>query len=156
MSNAGRPSDYSIELARLICDYIAKGESIQDIVNIEGMPKSTTIYEWLAKHKEFAEIYARAREIQADLMDKLILEVANQDPAYVTIESESEEGVKKQKISVDGAEVQHRRLKIDALKWRACHLAPKKYGTQRQEIEHSGTLSLEQAIAKAAEADDRA
>lgn len=139
----GRPTTYSDEIAGRICDEIAAGRSVPEICEAEDMPAPRTVFVWLEKHPEFVQRYARAREAQADLMDQMILKTASAEPGHVIVEDE--DGTKT-KYSVDGAEVQHRRLKIDALKWRAAHLAPKKYGTQRQEVEHSGKVSVENLI----------
>lgn len=61
--------------------------------------------EWLGKHAEFAAQYARAREEQADHYADELLEIADttKDPNKA-------------------------RLQIDARKWKASKLAPKKYG----------------------------
>ena len=73
------------------------------------MPNIVTVMRWLADpaHSDFANKYARARETQADVMDGKILEVAD--------------ACKPDTAAAD-------RVKIDAYKWRASKLAPKRYG----------------------------
>ena len=61
VNKGGRPTLYSLEIALEICDRIADGESLVKICSDAKMPKKTAVYEWLLRHKEFAEIYARAR-----------------------------------------------------------------------------------------------
>lgn len=147
MAKVGRPSTYTEATAIAVCEGIAAGKSLPEICEAPGMPTCATIYNWLAKNPEFVDRYARAREIQGDLMDRLILEAAMAEPERVTIRMGGDEGGTKEQI--DTGDIQHRRLKIDALKWRAAHLRPKVYGVQRQEVQHSGTLSLEQILAAA-------
>lgn len=143
----GRPTTYTPETAQAICDGIAAGKSVIEICKGDGMPVPSTVFLWLTQHPEFSDQYARAREAQGDLMDKMIMEAATAEPERVTIRI-GEDATKEQ---VDTGEVQHRRLKIDALKWRAAHLRPKVYGVQRQEIEHKGKLTLEELLHQASE-----
>lgn len=142
----GNPTTYTPEIATLICEGIARGDCLPRVCEAEGMPALSTVFLWLSKHKEFSDQYARAREAQGELMDQLIMEAASAVPERVVIRLGGDEGGTKEQI--DTGDVQHRKLKIDALKWRAAHLRPKVYGVQRQEIEHSGKLTLEQLLAE--------
>lgn len=114
----GRPSDFSDELADEICGHLIDGLSLRKICTRAGMPDRRTVLRWLDARPEFAAKYARARESQGDLMDDLILEAA--------------EGAN----SDNAAAV---RVKIDAYKWRASKLQPKKYGDSVQ-MKHSGAI----------------
>jgi hypothetical protein len=143
----GRPSLYSAALVKKICEQLANGEGLTRICQQPGMPHVSTVMAWLIQHKEFSEAYVRAREAQGELMDQMILDAATAEPERVTISLGG--GTAATKTQIDAGEIQHRRLKIDALKWRAAHLRPKVYGVQRQEVEHSGTVSLEQLLSAA-------
>lgn len=112
---AGRPSDYTVELADRICEQLTNGESLRQICAAEGMPHRVTVLRWLDVHEEFAAKYARAREAQADYMDDLILETANACTAETAIAD---------------------RVRVGAYQWRASKLLPKKYG---EKIDHSLT-----------------
>lgn len=103
----GRPSDFTDEIADLICDMIAEGSSLRTICLDDDMPNRSTVLRWLAGNNEFAAKYAHAREAQGDWMDEKILTVADA-------------------CTVDTAAAD--RIKIDAYKWRASKLAPKRYG----------------------------
>jgi hypothetical protein len=107
------------------------------------MPAQSTVCLWLSKHTEFSDQYMQARAIQGDLMDQLINEAADAEPRMVVLRMGSDP-------QVDPGEVQHRKLKIDALKWRAAHLRPKVYGV-KQQVEHTGTMSLEQILHQASQ-----
>lgn len=104
-----RPSTYTEDLADRICERIADGESLRTICAGDDMPDRRTVLRWLAdaQHAGFATKHARARELQGDLMDERILEVAE------TVTNETASAA---------------RVKIEAYKWRASKLAPKRYG----------------------------
>ena len=113
MSEVGRPSDYTPELADRICTELSKGRSLKRICNDEWAPSTTAVYEWIQKHTEFADKYARAREVQAEGMADELIDLAD-----------------------NAEDVQKAKLQIDTRKWAASKLLPKKYG-ERQQIEHS-------------------
>lgn len=122
---AGRPTTYTPELAASICKRMADGETLRAICREEGSPDLTTIYNWRRLFPEFSQQYAIARKDQADSFAEMIIDVAQQDPAYITVSIAGGAG---EKQGVDGAEVQHRRLQVDALKWIASKLRPGVYG----------------------------
>jgi len=103
----GRPSSFTPELGDAICDRLAQGESMVQICADDAMPGLRTVMRWAAELPEFGTEYARAREAQAEVMDDKILTTA------------------------DGATAENaaaQRVKVDAYKWRAAKLAPKRYG----------------------------
>ncbi len=102
----GRPTTYNQKLAATICEQIVLGNSLRTICAQEGMPHISTIFEWKAKHKEFSEQYAMAKEEQAD-----------------TLADDMEDIARDTTIDVARA-----RLIIDTRKWSASKLKPKKYG----------------------------
>ena len=113
MSGPGRPTDYNPELAAAICLHISRGNSLRSFCSAPDAPDASTIYDWIHRHSEFAEQYARARGVQAEHWADELVELADK--------------------SVDA---QKARLQIDTRKWVASKLLPKKYG-ERQQIEHS-------------------
>jgi hypothetical protein len=113
-----RPTKYTKELAHNFCMEIIAGKSVRTICKNKDYPTPSTIFNWLSCNKEFLEQYEKAKEIQADVMADDILSIAD---------------------NPDG-DVQRDRLRIDARKWVASKLKPKKYGQLvRQEIESSNT-----------------
>jgi len=127
-NKGGRPTLYSLEIALEICDRIADGESLVKICSDAKMPKKTAVYEWLLRHKEFAEIYARAREDQADTLADEIHAIADELPQQVVDE-------KGNATRYDSAYVQWQKNRVDARKWVAAKLKPKKYSDR---IAHVG------------------
>ena len=133
----GRPSSYSQELADHICDELAAGRSLRAICREdEEMPAASTVCRWLAQIDSFREQYARAREAQADALFDEILDIA--DTPQVGQKSVS----KVTGLEITEADmIEHRRLQVDARKWIAGKLAPKKYG-DKVDVNHGGDIGL--------------
>lgn len=88
------------------------------------MPSRTTVHKWVKDIPEFANNYARAREDQADFLAEEILEIADDG-------NNDTKRIKKGKefIEVENTEWTNRsKLRVDARKWIASKLKPKKYG----------------------------
>ena len=49
----GRPTDYTPELATLICERMVEGETLRKICADDEMPNRSTVFRWLVKHQEF-------------------------------------------------------------------------------------------------------
>lgn len=111
----GRPTDYTKDTADKICEKISGGLSLRAICAEDGMPARGTVYRWLIENADFQDQYARARDKQADYFAEEIIEIAD------SVEAES-------------AAVAKARLQVDARKWAASKIAPKKYG-DKQEID---------------------
>lgn len=129
MSNSdGRPSAYTQELADLICERLADGESLRSICRDESMPDKATVCRWLAKHQDFRDQYAHAREMQADSLFDENLDIAdNANNDWMERFGEGNEG-----WQINGEAIQRSKLRIDTRKWMAGKLAPKKYGDKQQ------------------------
>jgi hypothetical protein len=118
----GRPSLYSPELAATICEHVASGKSLRVIAALEGMPHQSTVMAWLdGRQPEFSEQYARAREAQADKLAEEILTIADDGRQDTYIDGEGNE-------RTDTEVIQRSKLRVEARKWLASKMAPKKYG----------------------------
>jgi hypothetical protein len=126
----GRPSIYSQELADRICERLASGESLRAICLDDGMPSWPTISKWLNEKPEFVTQYARAREDQAEAHADRIIEIA------------------------DDADIDphHKRIMVDARKWVASKLKPKRYG-DKLDLEHKGEVGLTVNVLRFTDAD---
>ena len=121
----GRPSDYSVQIAEIICSRIGDGESLRQICASPGMPGKSSIMRWLEANPEFRDQYARARELQAEHWADEIIEIADDGTNdYVT----KERGDGSKFEAVDGEHINRSRLRVDTRKWLMARLAPKKYG----------------------------
>lgn len=95
-----------------ICNEITEGKSLNSICKDKSMPSKGVFLGWCDKDKTLADQYARAMDQRAELYAEEIVSIADEttDPAKA-------------------------RLQIDARKWVACKLKPKKYGDK---ITHEG------------------
>lgn len=125
MLNQGRPSDYSEELAGRICSLLAEGQSLAKICRNDWAPSTQTVFTWMRVKPGFLDMYTRAKEESADYLADQIVEIADEAPP--TLDSGA----------TDSGAVQHQRLRVEARKWTAAKLKPKKYGDKLQ-AEHSG------------------
>lgn len=118
----GRPkgSSFTADKVSEILRRISLGESLRAICRDEGMPdealvRSWAIYDSAPSGPGFAPQYAQARNIGLESQVDELLDVAR-DP---------------------NIEADHKRVLVDAIKWLACKLAPKRYG-DRSQVELSG------------------
>jgi hypothetical protein len=102
-----RPTIFSDALTEQICEELAEGKSLRAICSRPEMPGMTTVLRWTRDDPSFGSRYAHAREAQAETMDDKILTVADACSNETALSD---------------------RVKIDAYKWRAAKLAPKRYG----------------------------
>ncbi len=79
------------------------------------MPAKSTVFLWMAQHKDFSDQYARAQQDRVVSWSEEIIEIAD-DPK---------------------ADTNRARLRVDTRKWLMSKMDPKKYG-DRQEHRHTG------------------
>ena len=127
-----RPSKYSQQLADAICDLLVDGKSLRTICSTAKMPSRSTVIRWLAVNEAFRNQYARARELQADTLAEEILDIADK---AVLGERLKKDGKGKVLERQTGDMVERSKLMIDARKWYAGKLQPKKYG-ERVALDH--------------------
>lgn len=136
-----RPSKFTKKLAEEICVRIMDGESLRRICADENMPVRDTIYRWMLQFKSFSDQYARAREIQAETMADQIVDIADDglNDTYIDPKTGA--------TMVDHDVIQRSKLRVDARKWVASKLAPKKYGEKIvQEITGKDGAPIEQRV----------
>ena len=108
---AGRPEfEWTEKVSQEILARLMGGETVSEICGPDRddfIPSERTFYKRLAADKDFAQEYARARQIQAHREFEEIRQIAD----MATVEDHSVA-----------------RLRIDARKWRASKMAPKVYG----------------------------
>lgn len=127
-------SAYTDEMALTICERLANGESLKAICEDENMPARSTVFKWLAENSKFSDMYARAREEQADAIFDEILEIAdNGRNDWMERRGEDDAG-----WVANGENIQRARLRIDSRKWMAGKLRPRKYG-DKLEIDQKTT-----------------
>lgn len=128
---AGRPSSYSEELAASILERLADGESLRSICDDDDMPDKSTVFRWLTANDTFRDQYALAREAQADALFDDVLAIAD----------DGRNDWMKRKFGEDerwvenGEALRRSQIRIDARKWMAGKLKPKKYG-EKLDLNH--------------------
>jgi len=126
----GRPSSYTAKMGATICTRLVAGESLNKMCQDDGMPSVATVYNWLAANQNFLEIYTRAREDQADTLADQIVSIADEECTTVKADKHSTQADEDGNTEVvfDSTAVARNRLRVDARKWVAAKLKPKKYG----------------------------
>lgn len=148
----GRPTSYSEEIAHDICLRLTTGESLRAICLSEEMPDKATVFRWLAdsRYRAFRDQYAYAREVQAETMAEEILSIADDGKGDKYIDADGKE-------RVDNDAIGRSKLRVDARKWLASKLYPKRYGDRLiqevgglggEAIKHDITLSPTDAYLK--------
>lgn len=127
-----RPSKYSPQLADAICDLLVDGKSLRTICSTAKMPSRSTVIRWLAENEAFRNQYARARELQADTLAEEILDIADKAVLGERLKKDGKGRVLERQT---GDMVERSKLMIDARKWYAGKLQPKKYG-ERVALDH--------------------
>ena len=137
----GRPTDYTPELVKEICDTIASSnKGIKKLCKENSSwPSHNTIYRWLANYSEFSDQYAQAKRNQIELLVDEILEIAD--------DSSQDQVINAQGNLVCNTEIIARsRLRIDTRKWLAAKLVPKIYGVQSKDDNNLSSNSLIERI----------
>jgi hypothetical protein len=117
VAKAGRKVQFEpVDFVATICARIASGESLRRVCETSGFPSVGVFLEWCATDAHIAEQYARARDTQADHYADDLIEIADteEDP-------------------------QRAKVRIDARKWVASKLKPKRYG-DKLDLAVSGEL----------------
>jgi len=117
----GRPAIHSPELESKVLAALSE-KSMVKVCAADGMPDRSVIYRWMNDIPGFSDKYARACEERADHRAEIIDDIA-------------------ERCLSGEVEPQAARVAIDAHKWTASKLKPKKYG-DRIHTEHSGKVEL--------------
>lgn len=123
-----------------VCEMVTECTTLQVIADGAGVSKGSLI-NWLAKH---SDQYARARVRQADKFAEDILSIADDASRDIIV---GEDGTER----IDHEAIARSRLRVDARKWLAAKMAPKKCGEKlavTTEVTYRD-MTDEQLIAKA-------
>jgi hypothetical protein len=131
-----RPSAFTQEVGDAICERLIEGESLRTICTSEDMPSKSTVCRWLAANEEFRDQYARARELQADILADETLDIAD-DGRNDWMERMGKDG---EAIGwqVNGEAIGRSKLRVEARRWYAGKLAPKRYSDKLQLTDGEG------------------
>ncbi len=140
----GRPEKYTDELALKILEEISTTHhGLKKVCKNNGLAVSTLLI-WLRDNKEFSTLYARAKESQADLLADEILAIADKERELIEEVTTGEGSYQTKKDNIARS-----RLQVDARKWLAAKLKPKKYGdTNQSEKTDAPPISFDDFINK--------
>lgn len=121
MAKKGRPTTFTQEIADTICEQLATSSKSLKKICKELDLNAGTVLAWLSSNKEFQDQYARAKEEQADLLADEILEISDDGTNDTYMDDDGN-------ARTDQDVIQRSKLRVDARKWLASKLKPKKYG----------------------------
>lgn len=104
----GRPAIHTTELEYEVLDRLSRMSMVK-VCDMPDMPVRSTIYLWMASVEGFSDKYARACDERADHRAEMIDDIA-------------------ERCLSGEVDPQAARVAIDAHKWTASKLKPKKYG----------------------------
>ena len=136
-----RETKYSAKFGDKILAKVSAGKSIMQICKVSPNPTRETFYKWLRENKDFADNYERAIVSRADLLAEQIIEIAD-DIENDFAENKTEDG---KTYAANNARIARAKLQIDARKWAAARMSPKKYGNNiKAELDnnHSGEIQV--------------
>lgn len=133
----GRPTDYTPELAELICERIATHSiGLKKLCEMyDDMPEKITIRRWCIKDPQFRSQYAQAKALQIETLIDEIIEIADDSSQDTLV---TEQGNRK----CNAEFIARSRLRIDTRKWLASKLVPKIYGLNPTENELETALPV--------------
>lgn len=125
MAKPGRPTKYTKSLADDLCAQLADGVSLRTVCLSDDMPNKRTVFRWLRTNEEFCHQYEIAKAECADSYADEIVDIAD-DGSNDYITRTNKDGSEYEAVNTE--HIQRSRLRVDARKWVASKLKPKKYG----------------------------
>jgi hypothetical protein len=125
----------SEDLIADILSKVADGESLNKICDGKSYPCRKTFFEWVGDNTSIANRYMIALSLRAEKYADEIIEIADNTSEDINYDFEGKEKVNTENIA-------RSKLRVDARKWVASKLLPKKYGdSTRVEVEHRTGLA---------------
>lgn len=141
----GRPSIFDQDVATVICDRLAGGESLRSVCRDEEMPAESTVRRWAMDDVcGFHAQYVRARELQAHALVEDTLDISD-DGSNDWMKRNDPENPG---FTANGEHMQRSRLRVDTRKWIAARILPKVYGDkviQEHTGPNGGAIQIEDA-----------
>lgn len=149
---AGRPTVYTDEIGRIVCNAVAQGRSVRSVCRErpDHLPKDTVVYGWIAENRfpAFSRNYARACLVRdARFADTLIEDIDDPGPMVET-RRETKNGGQIVERRLDLAWAGQQRVRLQARQWWLARRDPKRWGDyvhvhQKHEVEHRHVHSVE-------------
>lgn len=138
----GRPSKFTPAILAEICERLSNGEPMAQICRDDGMPDATTVWRWGEADPDVSQAIARAREQGFDAIAVDALRIADDGINDKQVDADG-------RVVVDHDVVQRSKLRVETRLKLLAKWDPKRYG-DRQQVEHSGKIGLEDLVASAA------
>jgi hypothetical protein len=125
----GHPIVYEDQVFEGIIHRHSQGENLLKILGEPGMPEWATFWRRVVASsgdERLRALYRDARESWAERKVEETMEISEEDP-LLAIQRQGEKD-DTQIVRVDGAAVQHQKLRVDTRKWLVSKVLPKLYG----------------------------
>jgi len=133
----GRPSKYSEALVAEICARLSNGEPLAVICREEGMPDTSTIFDWQKARTDVSQAIARAREAGEERILADCLEIA--DDGRNDYMQKLADGGDERAVQLNSEHVQRSKLRVDTRLKLLAKWNPKKWGELlKQEVSGPG------------------
>ena len=153
-TRARRPTKLTDNLRKKILNKISDGYSVRKLCADRKYPTRDMFYKWIREDASFAEDYEKATQYRADFLADEILEIADDDLGDFDVRDLDDETIAK----IDQIRLARAKVKIDARKWIAAKMSPKKYGNNVKvesdnKHDHAGSVTIEITDYSAAESE---
>lgn len=128
---------YSEELVDTILNRVARGEPLSGVCDQPDMPSRSSFFDWVIKYPDLKDKYEFAIQMRADLYAEETITISDE------VEVEAKYGDESVTLDLSSTAVARNRLRVDARKWYAGKLSPKKYGDR---IQNDTTLEAGQGL----------
>lgn len=128
------------KVTKVICERLAKGEPMAVICRDIGVPVKT-VNDWRLSDEVIRSQFDEARDLGFDAIAHECLQIADDGRRDYQVDEDGRE-------VVDHDHIQRSKLRIETRLKLLAKWDPKRYG-ERQQLEHSGSLSLEALVSGA-------
>lgn len=117
----GRPSKYTHNLAKEICEWIASGKSLRRYCEQDKKPSKSTVLAWLLdeQFKAFSDQYALARRLQAEGYEDECIDISDDGANDTYVDKQGN-------TRTDWDVLGRSKLRIDTRKWTIERMASKR------------------------------
>lgn len=134
------------ELKDDLVEWISSGETLRDWCRKNSF-SSSTVYGWINADTDLSERIARAREAGEEIIAQECMEIADNSTNDWMEQNADGDAVG---WKLNGDHVQRSKLRIETRLKLLAKWNPRKWG-DKQQVEHSGSIGIEQMIASAGE-----
>ncbi len=139
---AGRPTDYTEELAQsLLHDIATTADGIRKICERNGISTST-FFLWVFKYSEFSKRYDEAKEAQMKILIEESREIADNEDSDILPDGR-----------LNSVKIQRDKLRLETRKWMIERLAP--HGKEQDKGKDALQGMLNEAMEKAIKSKER-